>query len=66
MWSAVEINKAYRILNKKWAAQKSGQLDDDIIEMAAMFVRNMIRITAYETGVSPAISSSESLVSLLL
>ena len=48
------------------AAQKSGQSDDDIIKIVAVSVRNAIRITAYETGVFPVISSSESLVSLPL
>ena len=55
-------NKAYHILKKKWAAQKSGHSVDVIIKMAAMLVSNAIRITAYETDVFPAISSSEYLV----
>ena len=33
-----------------------------IIKMAAMLVKNAISVTAYETDVFPAISSSESLV----
>ena len=48
------------------AAQKSGQSGDDISEMVAVSVRNAIRITAYETGVFPVITSNESLVSLFL
>ena len=37
--------------HQKWAAQKSRHSEDGIIKMAAMLVRNTVRITAYETDV---------------
>ena len=52
-------------MNKKWAAQNSGQLENDIIEISALLVRNAISIIVYEPDVFHEISSSESSVSLL-
>ena len=42
-------DKAYCILNEKWLAQRNEHPQGEIIDMAAMLVRNAIRTTAYET-----------------
>ena len=47
----------------KLAARLTGRSVEEVIEIAAMTVRNAIRITTYETDVFPAISCSESPVS---
>ena len=56
------LDEAYRILKKKWAEQNCGHLEDEIIEMAAILVRNSIRTTVYEIVVVPTTIISESFV----
>ena len=55
-------DKKAHTLQENWTQRGLNHSDEDIIDMAAMLVRNAIRLTPYSQEVFPDVSSEESLI----